>query len=156
MPDFLIDIDTLDLDTVEVPIEEVRELNRQRFEMEQIDGILRYDPDGEIIVAFKDVKPDEHWVRGHIPGRPLMPGVLICECAAQTCSYYYTRNSPGSSFLGFGGMDEIRFRGEVVPGDKLIMVAKPLVLRRRMARFQVQGIVDGRIVLTGIILGVPI
>lgn len=156
MPEYIIDPGTLDVQTMQIPIEKVREVNRQRYEMEQIDGIIKYDTDAEIVVAVKHVGDDEHWVRGHIPGRPLMPGVLICECAAQTCSYYYTRSHEGVDFLGFGGMDQIRFRAEVVPGDTLVMAARPLVLRSRMAKFEAQGMVGDRIVFTGIIIGVPL
>jgi 3-hydroxyacyl-[acyl-carrier-protein] dehydratase len=72
--------------------------------MEQLTGILMFDPEQSLIVGYKDVKADEFWVRGHIPGRPLLPGVLMCECAAQLCSYYYSRATSQSRFVGFGGM----------------------------------------------------
>jgi len=156
MPEPIIDLATVDLSDVQVPIEDVRKVNRQRFEMEQIDGILKCDLEKEICIAFKRVRPDEHWVRGHIPGRPLLPGVLLCECAAQTCSYYYVQAIRHEGFLGFGGMDAVRFRGEVKPGDTVIMAAKPLYLRRRIAKFQTQGFVNGKIVYEGVIIGVPI
>ena len=69
--------------------------------------------------------PDEFWVRGHMPGFPLLPGVLMCEAAAQLGAYYLCAYRPfDGDFLGFGGMDNVRFRGKVSPGDRLVLIAK--------------------------------
>ncbi len=152
-PAFMVDLNSLDLSHTIVDKEGIREMNRQRYEMEQIDGILLYDREKELIVAFKDVRADEFWVRGHIPGRPLMPGVVICECAAQTCSYYYMRTVGHHTFLGFGGMENVKFRGEVKPGDRLLMVARPIEMRQRISRFRTQGIVKGKLVFEAVIIG---
>ena len=153
-PTFIVDLDSLDLSRVVVGKEGIRQMNPQRLEMEQIDGILVFDIEQELIVTFKDVRADEFWVRGHIPGRPLLPGVLICECAAQTCSYYYMRTVGHHKFLGFGGMESVKFRDEVRPGDRLLMVAKPIEIRPRISRFQTQGIVDRKLVFEAVIVGV--
>ena len=153
-PELIADLQGLDLSKVQIPIEAIRQLNAQRYEMEQLDGILHFDPERQLIIGFKDVREDEFWVAGHIPGRPLMPGVLICECAAQTCSYYYMRVIRKDRFLGFGGMESVRFRGPVKPGDRLLMIAKPVELRSKLARFQTQGVVNGKIVFEGIIIGI--
>ena len=57
-----------------------------------------------------------------MPGMPLMPGVVMCEAAAQMCSYHSQRhNLLGAEMVGFGGMDDVRFRGTVVPGDRLVV-----------------------------------
>ena len=53
-----------------------------------LDGIVLIDPGRHLIVGYKDVRPDEFWVRGHMPGFPLLPGVLMCEAAAQLSCYY--------------------------------------------------------------------
>src|ERR1039458_384670 len=71
------------------------------------------------IVCYKDISHEEFWIRGHIPGRPLMPGVIMIEAAAQMCSLYFSLVSAMDKFIGFGGVDEVKFRGQVVPGDKL-------------------------------------
>jgi len=105
------------------------------------------------VIGFKDVRDDEFWVRGHIPGRPLFPGVLMCEAAAQLCSYYYRRYGGSNRFVGFGGMDKVKFRGQVVPGDRLILLARVIRLGTRRAVFEVQGIVDGRVVFEGVVTG---
>ena len=82
-PKLLVDLTQIDLDQVTISIEEIREVNAQRYEMEQLLGIITHRPDEGYVVGFKDVRDDEFWVRGHIPGRPLLPGVLMIEAAAQ-------------------------------------------------------------------------
>ena len=89
--DILIDLSTLDLNKSIVDIETIRAIIPHRYEMEQLSGIVKFDPEQGIIVGYKDVSPNEFWVRGHIPGRPLMPGVLMLEAAAQLCTYYYKK-----------------------------------------------------------------
>ncbi|NOZ24341.1 MAG: beta-hydroxyacyl-ACP dehydratase [Planctomycetes bacterium] len=155
-PQLLVDLDEIDLSQVEVSIEGVRECNAQRYEMEQINGIIKFDTDNRYVVAYKNVRDDEFWVRGHIPGRPLLPGVLMAEAAAQACTYYYKRCTNDDRFLGFGGLDKVKFRGTVVPGDRLIIIAKNVELKRRRAVFETQGVVDGRLVFEGIVTGMPV
>jgi len=152
-PKRLVDLDRIDLQHVEDDLEGIRKYNRQRHEMEMLTGIVRYDPVERVAVGFKDTSPDDFWVRGHIPGRPLMPGVLICECAAQLCSYYFGRTERRSGFFGFAGMDGVKFRGQVLPGDRLIMVAKLRELKSRISTFDCQGFVNGRMVFEGTIRG---
>lgn len=155
-PRFLVDLKGFDLDKPEVSIEEIRAVNPHRYEMEQLTAIVRYDPDNKLVVGYKDVTADEFWVRGHIPGRPLMPGILMVEAAAQLCTYYYKRAISDERFLGFGGVDKVKFRGTVVPGDKLILIAKNLELRPRRAIFDTQGVVDDRIVFEARIIGMAV
>jgi len=152
-PKPLVDLSTIDLSRVEGGPEEIRKYNLQRYEFEQLDGIILYAPEQRLVIGFKDVRDDEFWVRGHIPGRPLFPGVLMCEAAAQLCSYYYMRYSQAKKFVGFGGLDRVKFRGQVVPGDRLILLARNTEMGRRRAVFDVQGVVDGRVVFEGVVTG---
>ena len=153
-PKLLVDLDRIDLNRVADDIEGIRKCNQQRFEMELLSGILAFSREEQHVVAYKDLTDSEFWVRGHVPGRPLMPGVLMCECAAQACSYYNGRTAETQGFMGFAGLDGVRFRGQVVPGDRLIMVAKLVKAKSRISTFECQGFVNGRMVFEGIIRGI--
>jgi 3-hydroxyacyl-[acyl-carrier-protein] dehydratase len=156
--DLIIDFADYDLDRVIADQAEIRRLNLQRFEMEQLTAIVHEDMERKICVGYKDVTHDEFWVRGHMPGFPLMPGVVMCEAAAQLCSYYVQRfDLMGTRAVGFGGLDEVRFRAPVAPGCRLVLVAQLLRCRPKVlitSRFQ--GFVNQALVVEGVIKGVPI
>ena len=153
----LVDPAKIDTSKVLVDLEGIREANPQRFEMEQLTAIVRIDPEQNLIVGYKDVEPDEFWVRGHMPDYPLMPGVLMCEAAAQLASYYvHTIKINEGAFMGFAGMEDVRFRGKVKPGDRLVLVSKAVRVHRRQTIFETQGFVDANMVFHGRIIGVPL
>jgi 3-hydroxyacyl-[acyl-carrier-protein] dehydratase len=155
-PELHFDPSGLDFNRVVADRDEIRRVNPQRFEMEHLNAIVHIDHAANLIVGYKDVMADEFWVRGHMPDYPLLPGVLMCEAAAQLCSYYVaTIGLLGGDFVGFGGMENVRFRGVVRPGDRLILVGKGLRLHRRQTIFNVQGLVGKTMVFHADILGVP-
>jgi 3-hydroxyacyl-[acyl-carrier-protein] dehydratase len=147
----------LDLNRVLADREAIRKINPQRFEMEQLDAIVLLDPEQQLIAGYKDARADEFWVRGHMPDYPLMPGVLMLEAAAQLCSYYSTTQglSPGD-FIGFGGLESVRFRSVVRPGDRLVLIAKGIKLHPRKTVFNVQGFVGATMVFHADVVGVPL
>ena len=153
-------MDPLQIDTRQVVCdrEGLRAINPQRFEMEQLDAIVYIDRVGHVCIGYKDVRDDEFWVRGHMPDYPLMPGVLMCEAAAQLVSYYYmvTSELKAGDFVGFGGMENVRFRGPVKPGDRLLLVGKGLRVHRRQTIFNVQGFVGKSLVFHADIIGIPL
>lgn len=156
--DLIFDPATIDLNTVVADIEDIRKYNRQRFEMEQLTAIVHQDPDDHTCIGYKDVTADEFWVRGHMPNMPLMPGVIICEAAAQMCSYYVQKyDLMGCEVVGFGGLEDVRFRGVVRPCDRLVIVAKLIKVRRgRMIVCRFQAFVGESMVCEGIIRGIPL
>ena len=153
----LVDPASIDTTRILADQEAIRLSNPQRFEMEQLTAIVHLDLENKIIIGFKDVSTAEFWVRGHMPDYPLMPGVLMCEAAAQLSSYYVSqvRLSAGG-FMAFGGMEDVRFRGQVKPGDRLILVGKATRLHRRQTTFDCQGFVGNNMVFHGRMIGVPI
>lgn len=158
MPPVLhIDPGQVDLGRVLVDQEAIRQVNPQRFEMEQLTAIVHIDPDRHVIVGYRDVRPDEFWVRGHMPDYPLMPGVLMCEAAAQLCSYYIvSQKLMGGDFIGFGGLENVRFRAPVKPGDRLVLVGKSIRIHRRQTICNVQGFVGATMVFHADVVGVPL
>ena len=136
--------------------EEIRKTNAQRYEMEQLDAVTLLDIPTQEIVGYRDIRQDEFWIRGHIPGRPLMPGVIMIEALAQLTSFYIGRAIPDIGFIGFGAVDGVKFRGPVVPGQRLVLVGKAVSIRSRMAIFDEQGWVDGKLVVEARITGVKV
>jgi 3-hydroxyacyl-[acyl-carrier-protein] dehydratase len=153
-PSLLFDLSSIDLNKVIVPLEEIRKVIPQRFEMEMLSGIVYESP--EVAVGFKDITHDEFWVRGHIPGRPIMPGVMMIECAAQLCAYITMKRQPEMGFVGFAKCDNVRFRGTVVPPGRLYMIAQLVEINRRRAIGSCQGVVNGDLVFEALITGMSV
>lgn len=132
------------------------EVNPHRYEMQLLDGIVFINDDNA--VGFKSLADDEFWIRGHFPDRALMPGVLMCECAAQLSSYFaITTKMVDNGYVGLGGLESVRFRGPVVPGDTLIvMLQKGRVRRNAMFTAEFQGFIDETLVVDGVIKGVAL
>lgn len=156
--ELLIDLSQIDFDKPIAMIEDIRKANPQRFEMEQLTAVVYVDPKIWSCVGYKDVTDQEFWVRGHMPGLPLMPGVVMLEAVAQLCSYVtQAHDLLGAEMVGFGGLEEVRFRDPVLPGDRLIlMCVLDKVRRGRMIVCRFQGVVKERVVIEGVLKGIPI
>jgi 3-hydroxyacyl-[acyl-carrier-protein] dehydratase len=153
-PPLILDPVSLDLSNIVADLDAIRQINPQRFELEQITAVVLLDTAQQVIAGYKDVRPDEFWVRGHLPDYPLLPGVLICEAAAQLCSFYVVKTAQQfGDFLGFGGLENVRFRGTVKPGDRLVLIGKAIKVHRRRSIFNVQGFVGSTMVFEGDIIG---
>jgi 3-hydroxyacyl-[acyl-carrier-protein] dehydratase len=156
--DLLVDISTIDFNRPIATAEDIRHVNPQRFEMEQLTAIVYIDEENHICVGYKDVTDEEFWVRGHMPGMPLMPGVIMLESVAQLCSYVSQKyDLLGAEMIGFGGLEDVRFRDPILPGDRLIVICALEKIRRgRMIICRFQGVVRDNIVVEGVLKGIPI
>ena len=130
----------------------------QRFEMALLHGIVHHELKAKLAVAVHDSKATDFWVRGHVPGRPLMPGVVMVEIAAQLCAWLASFDLPAEPgrIFGFVGIDHVRFRGQVVPGDRLVVVSQIEKLRRNMGTFRTESFVRGELVYEGQIIGMVV
>ncbi|MFM8275311.1 MAG: 3-hydroxyacyl-ACP dehydratase FabZ family protein [Gemmata sp.] len=139
-------------------IEEIRAANPHRYEFELLDGIVHTDPVAHVVVGFKNMKPDDFWARGHMPGFPLFPGVLMCEAGAQLCAYYYTAQKIGTpgALLGLAALDEVKFVRTVRPGERLVLVGVGKRVHRRLTRFHVVGYVGTERAFEATITGAPL
>ena len=154
----LYDVSKLDFSKVVADIDEIRRYNPQRYEMEQLTAIVYESLEEGVCVGYKDITKDEFWVRGHMPNMPLMPGVIMVEAAAQISSYFAQKyDCLGAKMLGFGGLEDVRFRDPVIPGDRLIIISRMVRARRgRMIVCRFQGVVGDAVVVEGVLKGIPL
>jgi len=157
-PPLLFDLAGIDLDGPPIfDREEVCKINPQQFEMQQLDGILWYDKDKALVLGYKDVTQHEFWVRGHIPGRPLMPGVIQVEAAAQLLSFFVKHVYQEEGFVGFGGIERAKFRAAIEPGCRLHLLGHITEARRgRKYACDVQGVVGETLAFEATIIGLKV
>ncbi len=152
----LFDIASIDKSVVVGTTADVERVNPQAGHMRHLDQIIWHDDQMVCLLGVKFVRHDEFWVPGHIPGRPLYPGVLMIEAAAQTSSYLQRIKYKNLGFLGFTRCDDTSFRGQVVPGDTLYLLAKEISSSARRFTCLAQGVVNDRIVFETKITGMTI
>lgn len=156
-PPPILDPAAYDQDVVVADLEQIQAANAQRHEFQLLDRVIYFNVEDRDFVGYHDVKEGAWWGRGHVPGRPLFPGVLQIEAAAQLCSYvWHAALDTGDRFLGFAAVDDVKYRGAVEPGSRFLIVGHcdKLTLRRTVAR--TQGFVDGKMVFEGKITGMPV
>lgn len=131
-------------------LEEIQKLLPHRYPFALVDRIIEYVP-GKRAVGIKNVTANEPHFQGHFPGRPIMPGVMIVEAMAQVGGIVLTQlpEMEGGLFV-FAGIDKVRFRRPVIPGDRLVMTTELLsIKRRRFGKMQAHAVVDGQRVADG-------
>ncbi|MFM1872335.1 MAG: hypothetical protein RL398_1757 [Planctomycetota bacterium] len=153
----ILDLASLDLTKDVVSEEELRRILPHRHEFSMLDGICHLDVPNKAAVGYKKWDADAWWGRGHIPGRPLMPGVLMIESAAQVASFLIKKTSDWEidRFIGLAGVDSVRFRGSIEPPATIYFVSGNLRLSgRRMARMPAQVFCNGTMAAEMELIGV--
>jgi 3-hydroxyacyl-[acyl-carrier-protein] dehydratase len=114
-----------------------------------IDEVVELEP-GSRVVARKHVRDDEFWVTGHFPGRPVMPGVLIVEAMAQTGAVAVLSEEENRGRIAFfAGIDDVRFKRIVEPGDDLELECELERIRGPIGRGKATAKVDGKLAARG-------
>ena len=127
-----------------------------RDAMALVDGIFHLDVTERVVGGWRDVHNDEFWCSGHFPGNPVMPGVLVVEAVAQMSLVAYKVAMPEilNRLVLFGGIDGVRFRGAIKPGDRVFMVSKLKELSRRGLKCDSQAIVNGKLMMEGVMFAI--
>lgn len=128
---------------------DVQNIIPHRYPFLLIDKVLEVEP-GKRAVAIKNVTVNEPFFQGHFPGNPIMPGVLIVEALAQTACVAGLTVEENKGKLGvFTGIESMKFRRMVVPGDTLRLEAEFLAFKMGMGKVKVRATVDGQLAAEG-------
>lgn len=132
----------------QMDIENIMECIPHRYPFILVDRIMELEP-SKRVVGLKNVTINEPFFQGHFPGKPIMPGVLILEAMAQTSGVLAIESiakGKQGALMYFMGLDKVKFRKPVVPGDQLIMELDVLKLRTKIMKLAGVAKVDGQIV----------
>lgn len=129
--------------------EQIKEIIPQREPFLMIDEVQEYLP-GQSATAYKYVNEEEWYFKGHFPGNPIMPGVLITESLAQTgaVAILSLEENKGKNAL-FGGIDKMKFKKMVVPGDKLKLEVKIIKQKGPIGVGEAIATVEDKVVARG-------
>jgi len=128
---------------------EIREILPHRYPFLLVDKVIELEP-GKRVVAIKNVSANEPFFQGHFPDYPVMPGVLIVEALAQTAGIAVASLEENKGKLGlFAGIDTMKFKNQVVPGDVLQLEAEILMSKLGLTKAKVKATVDGKVAAEG-------
>ena len=131
---------------------EIQGLIPHRWPFLLVDRIVEYEPEAKRIVGLKGVTAGEWFFQGHFPQLPVMPGVLQIEALAQTMAVYVAKQPGFGDRIGlFAGIDDVRFKRIVAPGDLLRLEVTMERLGSRMGRGRGVASVDGEVACEGVL-----
>jgi 3-hydroxyacyl-[acyl-carrier-protein] dehydratase len=131
---------------------EIERLIPHRWPILMVDRIIEYDQEAKRIVGIKGVTANEWYFQGHFPGLPVMPGVFQVEALAQTMAVYVAKQPGFGDRIGlFAGIDEVRFKRVVSPGDVLRLEVTMEKLGSRFGRGRGVASVDGEVACEGLL-----
>ena len=142
---------------IKLPIEaqEIKDYLPHRFPFLLLDRVTDVQP-GKSLTALKNVSYNEPFFQGHLPESPVMPGVLVIEAMAQACGVLAVCSQGGKRKEGeitlFAGLDEVRFKRQVVPGDQLIFQVELLAHKRGIGKFRATASVEGQLAVEAVIM----
>ena len=121
-----------------------------------IDGVCHLDLERGLVIAHKHFGEDAWWARGHVPGRPIMPGVMMIEGCAQAAAVLMKKREGlgGDDFIGLGGVDRARFRGAVFPPATIHFVSVVGSRSSRIFKYPAQCYRDGKMIMEMELMGV--
>ena len=125
-------------------IQDILRVLPHRYPFLLVDRILEVEP-GKRVVGLKNVTYNEEFFQGHFPGNPVMPGVLIVEAMAQVGGFMMLTavDDPGRRVLRLTGLDAVRFRRPVVPGDQVLFTVEFVAAKRSIVKVRGEARVDG-------------
>lgn len=130
-------------------VSQIEAIIPHRYPFLLVDRIIEMEP-MKRAVGIKNVTANEQFFQGHFPGKPIMPGVLLLEAMAQVggIAMLYDEEYRGKLAV-FAGIDRVKFRRPVVPGDQVRMVAELVKVRGTMGKVWAEAFVDGELVAEG-------
>ncbi len=138
----IFDVSGVDLSKRVLLRKDLERLNPHRGDMALLDAIVWHSDDFTRAVALKHTRDDEFWVKGHFPERPMFPGVLMIEAAAQVAVYLYNARLSEPMIAAFTRIENAVFRAPVIPGDDLFILCKEIKWSRRGFTCDVQGMIN--------------
>lgn len=134
---------------------EIRQFLPHRYPFLLVDRVTEVQP-GKVIRGYKNVSVNEEFFSGHFPEKPIMPGMLILEAMAQIAGilgFHTTGKRPADGYIYlFVGADDVRFKRQVVPGDRLDLEAEAGPFKRNIYKFSCRASVNGELAASAEIL----
>ncbi|MDR1529744.1 MAG: 3-hydroxyacyl-ACP dehydratase FabZ [Burkholderiales bacterium] len=140
-----------------IDINEIVSILPHRYPFLLVDKIVALE-EGKWIRGIKNVTVNEPFFQGHFPGYPVMPGVLVIEALAQTAVILAYRSGASSmpdgstGIILFAGIDEARFKQQVLPGDILVLEAEMIRIVRGIGKYKARALVDGRVACEAVLM----